>query len=329
MLPTLLTRADIPEDAITVSPSQISLFYKCEWKWFLAKKQNREPFSMSSHPMDLGTMLHKFMEKWYGMFLGRPVELLDSMQTLALMETVQSENNWTDYESALKIYNVFTVFCTYMQWAARKETLIPLGVEVETFAPTGLVSTDGRPIYYHGIIDLIAERNGHIGPGDHKSHTSRSWNQEEVDFDLQLFFYMLLLLRQDVYVDFAMINTINLYLPKESKKDPGNVQRSLQDETRFARFFVEHSNYSLEKFESEIHKIIRKMWCNPDHEYAMRITRDCKRCGFREPCSMSLHGVDVQPILLSKFTKTTMTATDFDIEELEEDTDSFVLPDGD
>lgn len=248
---------------------------------------------------------------------------------MELMQAVQDENDWNDYESALKIYNVFTVFCTYMQWAARKEILIPLGVEVETFAPTGLVSLDGRPIYYHGIIDLIAERNAHIGVGDHKSHTSRAWKQEEVDFDLQLFFYMLLLLRQDVYVDFALINTINLFLPKENKKKPGNVQLSLQDETRFQRFYVEHSAYSLEKFEEEIKKVIRKMWCTPDYEYAMRISRNCNRCGFREPCSLSLKGVDITPILDGKFTATNMTVTDFDNDELMGSDESFVLPDGD
>jgi hypothetical protein len=247
-------------------------------------------------------------EKWYGRFIGQPVEALDSGQLIGLLQEVEEENNWKSYEAQLMVYSVFTVFCSYMRYMVRNENYVPLATEVETYAPTDLLSRDGRPIFLHGIIDLLVDRNGDFGICDHKSHTNRPWSQSQLTFDLQLFFYSLLLVLQGVHVDFAAINTVNLFIPKG--KNEAKNQESLNNDDRFDRMTVEHSKSKLSMFQDEIFKHIKEMWVDDFSHYPMSITRNCAKCGFAEVCDMKLSGGDIGALLRNKYTATNMTILD-------------------
>jgi ATP-dependent helicase/DNAse subunit B len=310
----LLEKKDLPDNAITLSPSQLNLFQRCAYKWKLSKKEGRQEFQVTdTGKMTLGTMFHKMLQNYYGRYIGQPVANLSSEQLVEIMETTQAENGWTDYESQLLFMNAYTIFITYIGWAARNEKLIPLGVEVDTYAPTGLVSTaqtGRRPIFLHGIMDLVAERSGTIGVVDHKTHTNRPWNENDILFDTQMLFYPLLLKLQGVDVDWCMISTANMHLPKK------DLHASLQREERFRRFVIKQTNVSLDRYKEEVFAIIAQMWMTPGFQYVRRIDRFCSGCGYNELCGMHLRGYDIDELIETKFTPTTMKAVEFDASEL-------------
>ena len=309
----LLTREDIPEDAITVSPSQITSYQRCAYKWYLTKKEGKQELITVTEKMSLGTIFHKLLENYYKRFIGGPVGLLNSDELAKMMEETQAENGWTDYESQLLFFNAYTIFITYMNWALRKEKLIPLGAEVETFAPTGLISTfqtGRRPIYLHGILDLVAERDGTLGVVDHKTHTRRPWTDKSILFDTQCLFYPLLLSLQDVPVEWAMISTMDMFLPKK------DLHASLQREERFERFIIKQTKVNLGRYTEELYKTIRQLWCNPGMEYPRRLDKNCSGCGFNELCGMHIRGYNIEGLIESKYTPTTLTAKEFDASEL-------------
>jgi len=315
----LLTREDIPEDAITVSPSQIALFQRCAYKWYLSKKEGKQEFRVTTEKMTLGTIFHKLLQNYYNLYLDRPVELLSSQELVNLMERTQAENGWTDYDSQLLFINAYTIFITYMKWAARSEQLIPVGTEVETFAPTGLRSnsfTGSRPIYLHGILDLVAERNGALGTVDHKTHTRRPWTVESIVFDIQTNFYPMLVALQGIEIEWAMISTIDMWLPKN------NVHEALQREERFQRYILKRSMMSLEAYKDEIFKVIKQMWCDPTFQYTRRLDKFCSGCGFSELCMTYLQGLDFTELMDSKFESTTMEVQEFDAQVFLGDVDS-------
>ena len=125
----LLTREDIPANALTVSPTQIQLFQRCNYKWMLTHQEGKKEFTTASQKMQLGGIFHLLLEAYYKKYIGVPVENLNRKQLTELMEQVQSENNLHDYDSQLLFFNAYTIFITYITWAGRTEKLIPLHVE--------------------------------------------------------------------------------------------------------------------------------------------------------------------------------------------------------
>jgi len=318
----LLTREDIPEDAITVSPTQVALFQRCNYKWSLVHREKKTEFRVQTSKMSLGEMFHKLLENYYKRFIGRPVLVLTSEELVELMEITQAENGWTDYDSQLLFFNAYTIFITYMNWAIRNERLIPVGAEVETFADTGLRSskaTGQRPIYLHGIIDLLAERKASLGIADHKTHTRRPWTTDSIVFDIQTNFYPLLLALQGFEIEWMMINTADMWLPKN------NVHEALQREERFQRHMLRVTEKSLEQYRKELYKLIDQMWRFTNFDFVRRLDKFCSGCGFNEVCMTYLQGSDPTVLLGTKFETTTMGVEDFDITEfdLEETGDSY------
>jgi CRISPR/Cas system-associated exonuclease Cas4 (RecB family) len=259
-------------------------------------------------------MWHKLAENYYKKFIGRPVQLLTSEELVELMETTQAENGWTDYESQLLFFNAYTVLITYITWASRHEHLIPVGAEVETFADTGLrtsKATGRRPIYLHGIIDLLAERKSRLGIVDHKTHTRRPWTTDSIVFDIQTNFYPLLLAEQGWEVEWMMINTADMWLPKN------NVYEALQREERFQRHMLKVTPTSLAQYKEELYKLITQMWRYENFDFVRRLDKFCSGCGFAEICMTYLQGGDINALAETKFQETTMTIEgDFDAGEI-------------
>lgn len=314
----VLSREDIPENSITVSPTQVGLMQRCNYKWSLVHREKKTEFTVQTAKMDLGQMFHKLVENFYKRYIGRPVQLLTSEELVELMETTQAENGWTNYEAQLLFFNAYTVFITYINWAIRNERLIPVGAEVETFADTGLKSskaTGRRPIFLHGFVDLLAEdKRAALGIVDHKTHTRRPWTTDSLVFDIQTNFYPLLFTLQGVEVEWVMINTIDMYLPKN------NVHESLMREERFQRHRIRVTDTSLKQYQEELYGLIDQMWRYENFKFLRQINKNCSGCGFNELCATYLQGGDLAPLAETKFTNTTMEATEFDASEyLDED----------
>lgn len=309
-----LTREDVPENAVTVSPTQVALFQRCNYKWSLVHREKQSEFRVQTEKMSLGEMFHKLLENYYKRFIGRPVLVLTSEELVELMETTQAENGWTDYDSQLLFFNAYTILITYIGWASRKERLIPVGAEIETFADTTLrtsKATGRRPIFLHGIADLLAERKSRLGVVDHKTHTRRPWTTDSIVFDIQTNFYPLLFALQGIEVEWMMINTADMHLPKN------NVHEALQREERFQRHVLSVTKKQLDSYQEELYALIDQMWRYENFKFCRRLDKFCSGCGFSEVCMTYLQGVDIQTILSTKFKDTTMTVEEeFDAGEL-------------
>lgn len=322
----LLTRDDLPENAITVSPNQVGHMQRCAYKWSLIYREKKQEFRVQTEKMSLGSMWHKLIENYYKKFIGRPVQLLTSEELVELMETTQAENGWTDYDSQLLFFNAYTVMITYMNWAIRNERLIPVDAEIETFADTGLKSskaTGRRPIYLHGIVDLLAERRSVLGITDHKTHTRRPWTTESLVFDIQTNFYPLLFALQGVEVEWVMINTVDMWLPKN------NVHEALQREERFQRHILPVTKKRLDAYQEELFGLIDQMWRYENFKFLRQLNKSCSGCGFNELCATYLQGGDIEALAETKFETTTMEVQDFDVSayDLEENGQYPTMPD--
>jgi PD-(D/E)XK nuclease superfamily len=323
----LLTREEIPENAITVSPTQVALMQRCNYKWSLVRREGKTEFTVQTDKMSLGEMFHKLVENYYKRYIGRPVQILTSEELVELMETTQAENGWTNYEAQLLFFNAYTIFITYINWARRNERLIPVAAEVEAFASTGLKSskaTGRRPIYLHGILDLLAERHSVTGIADplleivdHKTHTRRPWTTNSLVFDIQTNFYPLLLSLQGIEVDRVTINTIDMYLPKK------DISESLQREERFQRHSIRVTPTSLKQYQEELYGLIDQMWRYENFKFLRQINKNCSGCGFNELCATYLQGGDLEFLEDTKFTGTTMEATEFDASEYLDTNESY------
>lgn len=295
MLPTLLTRADLPTDIVTVSPSQMSLWYTCRYKWQLEKLQGFS--SRGAAPLNAkankGVIIHRMLNKllMYWIEMDQPISVTPLEVISRIGDEVSKE--YPQYEDQILFYQCYKIFCEYTDWASQKETYLPLATEVETFAPTGLTSREGLPIYLHGIIDAIVEKDGSVGVMDHKSHTSRPWKPEEIWFDHQLIMYMLLLSLQDVDVDFGMINNINMQEYKDGRKVPD----------RFQRLFVFHKKVALEAYLKDFLVHIKEMWSYWNQSYPKRLDKNCGYCGFNQVCAEQLQGGTGQELLQIRHTK--------------------------
>jgi PD-(D/E)XK nuclease superfamily len=312
----LLTREDIPENAITVSPTQVALFQRCNYKWSLVHRDKMSEFRVQTFKMSLGEMWHKLAENYYKRFIGRPVQILSSEELVELMETTQAENGWTDYEAQVIFFNAYTIMITYMKWAERGERLIPVGAEIETFADTTLRSskaTGRRPIYLHGIVDLLAERRAALGIVDHKTHTRRPWTTDSIVFDIQTNFYPLLFSLQGVEVEWMMINTVDMWLPKN------NVHEALQREERFQRHQLKVTKKTLDAYQEELYGLIDQMWRYENFKFGRRLDKFCSGCGFNEICMTYLQGGSLEELAHTKFQATTMEVEDFDIDQFDLD----------
>jgi len=286
----LLKREDLPTDIITVSPSQLSMWYRCKYAWKLAKIDGvgREEFKTIG-AANKGLIFHAFCQWYYDSAKGRAVGQLSELGQMKALEFVQRAHG-TDAD----FYRVFTIFLAYTEWCAKNENFLAIGAEVETFAPTGLTSVDGRPIYLHGFIDLIATLFDKLFVTDHKSHTNKRWTRSRLYYDHQFVFYWLLLELQGISVDGACVNAANLFIPK-SEKD-FHTQFTVNSKTkervpRFERFLLSHKEVKLQFYLDQFLSNIKEMWCRPDPVYTMRLGADCEYCTFRDHIELEAKGM--------------------------------------
>jgi len=293
----LLKREDLPADIITVSPSQLSAWYRCQYLWKLMKIDNvgDEDYNVYG-AANRGQVLHAFCKWLYDHSIGRAVGTLSEVGKMKLIEDVQRV-----HQTDGNFWQVYAIFQAYVEWAAKKDELVAHGAEVETFAPTGLTSRDGRLIYFHGFIDLIASLFDKLLVVDHKSHTNRPWTRERLFYDHQLIFYWLLLELQGVQVDGAMVNAVNLFIPKNSgdfhpertvqmkaSNVPGRKTKTLVP--RFERFTIGPNDVKLQFYLDEFLTNIKQMWCG-EPVYPMRLSSDCQFCSFKAHIELDAKGM--------------------------------------
>ena len=284
----LLKREDLPKDIITVSPSQMSMWYRCRYAWKLAKIDNvgQETYKTIG-AANKGLIFHSFMQWYHNASRGRAVGTLSPKGKELALDFVKSIHG-----SDPDLWRVYTIFIAYTEFMAKHEEMVPLYAEQETWAPTGLISVDGRPIFLHGFIDLISELFNDIIVTDHKSHTSKPWTRSRLFYDHQFIFYWLMLELQGISVGGACVNAIDLAIPANEKLyNPNWVGPKNKRRPRFERFMLSKKDVKLQFYLDEFLKNIRAMWCTPDPTYEMRLSPDCQYCSFHDHIEMDARGM--------------------------------------
>jgi len=279
------------DEIITVSPSQIDVWNKCKYNW---KLNYLDGWVSGGQSLNLlrGTITHKFMEKFYNFFLNGPITPIEMDEVWKWRNELEAD--YRDIKH-LAVFNwAFQTFLRYAKWASENDDFIPLATEQELFAPTGLVYRD-RPVYLHGIVDLIVDRAGEIGVMDHKSHYQENgaWTSDMVYFDQQIAMYMLMLDLLGYTPTVGEINSVNTF---EYKQPP-------PDHKLFSREPVYHKRKQLENYKNNIYEIIDDM--QTSKHYPKRWTKDCKWCSYKEVCDTQLRGHNPIPLLRMKHSRDT------------------------
>lgn len=289
----LLQRSDLPADIITVSPSQLGSWHKCQWAWKLAKVDKVEvvsdrPFGAANK----GRIAHAFLDWKYSRSLGQGIgPLTEEEQQLALNEVGKLFTLDADF------FKVWSMFVCYCEWAVRKEELVPVGTEIEVFAPTGLVARDGRPIYLHGILDMLAYLFEQLLVVDHKSHTNRAWDNERLLYEIQFKIYAVILELQGVEIDGVCVNTLDLWLPKNPNDfHPNFIKGKKGPRPRFQRFMLSKRDLRLQFVLDQVLKTIKKMWVD-DPDYEMRLDEQCKYCRYKEHIDYDSRGAHNEAVV--------------------------------
>jgi len=297
-----------PDGYITVSPSQLLVWFTCRYKWQLTYLLGWT--TQSTRAMLKGTMTHELQQNLYQFYIdqGTGVEPLTKLQKVAIKDPV--EKQYVQYEDTLLFYEAYTAFIRYLDFSINNDHFIPLLVEQELFVPTGL-EYNGRPVFLHGFIDLIGEEAGGIIIMDHKSYNGDrgKWSANMVLFDQQLAFYCLMLHMLGYTPSVAYINGVNTYPYK-----------SIQPlEKLFSRVPVAHTPERLEIYKANIFDAIDEMYTA--RRYTKRWTKDCAYCGYQEVCDMVLRGQNPDALLENKHSRKELDVTvdTIMLEELVED----------
>lgn len=282
----LLKREDVPDNAITVSPSQMALWYTCRYKWKLLKIDNvGEDQVRIQGAANKGLIFHAFMDWYYTRCIRFGAMFVPNAKgQMRALEAVSAKHG-----SDPQLYQVFAIFLAYTEWASKYEDGLPIASEVETFAFTGLHSRDGRPIYLHGFIDLLIDLFGKLILIDHKSHTNNPWTKERLFYDHQFMFYWLLLELQGVSVDGAFVNAVNLFIPKDTNQFDGQYSGK-PPKRRFVRIPLGPHEIKLQFYLDQFLANIKEMWCDPEPKYPMRLSSDCQYCSMKDHIEMDAMG---------------------------------------
>ena len=292
------------DQIITVSPSQLDVWYKCKFNWKLSYKDNWTTASTVNQRK--GGLIHLFDKEFYDLFINQPVMPVSMEQLIEIKD--KYEGDYLRIEDVTMFYWAFTTFCRYTDYAAANDDFIPLATETEFWAPTGLIF-DGREVYLHGIIDLLVDRGGNLGIVDHKTYGSERgrWTADMVYFDQQLQFYALALHLLGYTPTFGMINGINSYEYKTQQPV----------DKLFAREEVVINAKRLEIYKDNIYQTIKEM--RTAESFPKRWCKDCKYCGYREVCDLILRGQNPAGLLEMKHSrdKAPLTIAPITLDELD------------
>ncbi len=281
---SFLTKADLPDNAFTVSRSRINTWSACQWRHHLTYNRDLERQNFSNPAMKLGTAIHKHWDLFYQQFLGTSVGYLDDNEIQEICYPIYS--NPEEYANQIFNLRAASLLNRYKDYAATNDMFIPVATEYELFADMEMVTPDGRAIFLHGIIDLIFEIDGVMGFLDHKSG-GKFWDDRNAYFDNQLAFYYLLFHLNGLPFEVAFINNVNTYPYKDLAKQA--------DAKLFKRIPVYKRKMQIDHYLNNLRQTIRQILnlTKP----VKNLDQHCAWCPFHDVCDIELRGLDPERMI--------------------------------
>lgn len=281
----------------TVSPSRLSQFTDCEMKYHYGYVEGLRKKNQNTFYMDRGTYVHRLMHYYYGLLKSgfRPGSdlVVEAMNTKMRNDMEEAAREIASGAINSDIINILSTSIPHVRnYILNRSTQIDSGIRVigiEKEYWVLIVLPSGRPVFLHGIIDLVYRTlRNKIRIRDHKTgERADAWSEWKASLDDQLLQYMLSqYLEMNEEIDGAEISFINL------AKKP---------EKRFDLFMADHTPVALKNYQANLEKLLDRML---DDTQIRNYSKDCSNCPFNRLCKLELEGVNTAASISLNYERT-------------------------
>lgn len=292
--------AALPEDALIVSHSQLGVWDRCEYKWYLSyierfvpKKRNRNAAK--------GIVIHDLLHVFYKAKKEKPGQHPDYYYEVVHEHAKKLLAESYTYEEMQALATCLWVVERYIKEYAPTEDKKFVVLETEKFFYAELTTPVGRKYYLICYIDLVTGAVGvkTVDIWDHKSSEQKFWTPAEAALDSQLPSYAAIMRHLGYSVKNVWINGLKTYDYKDKTKV--KLEQLFRRERSY-RTDIELDNFLVE-LGREVDEIADAQESHAQGTWQPRrsLNRDCSRCQFQEVCLYALKGRDKSPILAMNF----------------------------
>lgn len=279
---------------LRVSHSQLQVWGRCESAWdfnylkgFVPKRE-QEFFSV-------GTFAHEILAFVYLAMKNGATRQEAIMQMIEWLKTKAPEMIATSpvaFNRAMRICKRY-----FAEFAPKEDAGLRI-LDVERHFSVDIPTPGGNILEVEGYIDLIVELQGKMYLWDHKTvGGGKFWTAEEAYMDPQLVIYSLALRLLGYPVFGTIINQLNTYDYVNFNNEPIKKLYRRQ-ETYRPDAYLEGVGRNIGLMAD---RIIEKR--ESGGPFIKNLSKACKNCVYREPCTYELKGIDPSTLLRSNFKK--------------------------
>lgn len=303
-MPSLLKKHEIPEairnldpNIPILSPSQANVYNRCAWSWHLRYVKGYFPLP-TNDTSEVGLLVHFLLQVAYESKKDNPTRPYSFHKEKVQEALLSFKDSFTTYDQMVQLKRAGQIVKMYLDTLApvHDQKQIVVGVEKHIFAP--FTTPTGHTFYLQGYVDLlVAMSGGRYRVEDHKStpDKKRFYTPDQVQFDDQLKSYCLILRALGFRVNDVAIRNYNTYDYKG-----GPETKSTED--LFRRTTAVYSDKELDSFQEELGLLADEMFFL-ERPIRRTISRDCARCWVKEACLYDMKGMNIGPLLRTKYTR--------------------------
>lgn len=294
-------------EILTVSNSQIDVWDRCEFRWYLNYGLELVPNRKMQTHFQVGTFSHSLLEVHYE---ARKNGIKDTYPLVVkYAQTVKFDGDdlaqLTAFKRSLRIVERYI-----REYAPKHDNFRVLATERHFVVE--LVTPKGRPYRIQGYFDMLIEMDGKLWIVDHKTTGSGTfWSVKKLLKDSQMTTYILGLREQGYNVFGCVVNQLNTYDYAKFEQEPM--------EKLFRRERVYRTDAQIKNLAKTISKVVDEMYDKQESgEYRKSNRYDCDKCPYFTPCLYDDKGMSMAPELAASFRKRDPRPTQIEEEPVEE-----------
>lgn len=283
----------MPTEILTVSNSQLDVWDRCEFRWFLNYGLQLVPNRTQTF-FQVGTNSHKLLEIHYKAKRDGIKDTWPLVVEYAL--TIKYDSNDLGQLTAFK-RSLRTVERYIREYAPVHDKGIRI-LDVERHFLVEMITPKKRPFRLQGYFDMLIEWDGKLWIVDHKTTgTGRFWTEKQLMKDAQMTTYMLGLRNQGYNVFGCAVNQLNTYDYANPEKEPV--------EKMFCRERTYRTDKQIRSMATNIGKMVDEIYDTSGDLDDLRKSnrRDCEKCPYFRPCLYHDKGMDMNAELSISFKK--------------------------
>lgn len=280
----------MPIEILTVSNSQIDVWDRCKFRWYLNYGLQLVPIRKPQTYFQVGTFSHSLLEVH---FEARKNGIKDTYPLVVeFANKVEFDTNDLDQLTAFK-RSLRIVERYIREYAPTHDNFRVLATERHFVIE--MITPKGRPYKIQGYFDMLIEMDGKLWIVDHKTtSTGKFWSVKKLLKDPQMTTYILGLREQGYDVFGCVINQLNTYDYAKFENEPA--------EKLFRRERVYRTDAQIRNLARTIGEIVDEMYDAQESDSYRKSNRfDCDKCPYFTPCLYHDKGMDMAPELATSF----------------------------